>query len=183
MRGFLARGVLPFLAFAAVVAVLMACACGFIEGELALAATMKYAGIEDALKSAFIGFLFVFATGIPVAIALKKLRIRSIAAYLLAGAVCGVLAEHCYFLEMDIWDAWDFTTPRFASVLEASVQNMPAIVAGMATMLPESAIPVGVGLLTCGLYWLAAGRRRMPKAAAGTAGDSGPSAEQLFRTP
>lgn len=178
MREFWARGVLPFLATTAVIVILVVIACAIIEAELALSATMRFADIERTLNAAFVAFLFVFAMGLVPGYVLKKLRIRSFTAYALGGVVCGFLAEHCYFLELDIWDSWDFTVPPFANILSQAMHGLTVSVIGMGQLFPESAIPLGLGLIASALYWLLAGRRAvsLPEAA------PAPAKEQLFRS-
>jgi len=167
----LVRGVLPAVAAGVVLFILVMTACGFVQGELVLAQATKFAALEKALNFAFIGFLFVMATGTAPNMAMKALGVRNAAAYLLNGAVSGVVAERCYFLENDVWDTWDFSTPHFAVILTGAVHDFPAFLSGMARMLPEAAIPVAVGLISAGSYWLLFARRNARRAAAPPAPD------------
>ena len=80
-------------------------------------------------------------------------------AYLLTGSVCGVLAEYCYLFNDEFWFGWDFSAPSFAGVIGSAIQDAPELITGMVPMLPWSAIPVAVGLLGSGLYWMHARQR------------------------
>jgi hypothetical protein len=159
MTRYLLRGVLPALAAAAVVLILLVVACGFVDLGLSIAAATKLDTLGKAVNIAFIAFLFVFATGIVPCIVLKKLQITNLPAYLLTGAVCGVLAEYCYLFNDEFWFGWDFSEPTFVSVLASAIRDMPDLLAGMVPMLPWSAIPVVVGLLGSWLYWMHARQR------------------------
>lgn len=158
----LLRTVLAAFVAAIVLLLLTAAACGIIQGELALAATMKFAELGKALGFAFVAFLFVVATGLLPSLTLKWIGIRNALAYLFAGAVSGLVAERCYFLEMDVWDSWDFSAPQFVPILTEAIRETPSFLAGTVQMLPHSAIPVGVGVLCSAVYWLISARRARP---------------------
>ena len=159
MTRYLLRGVLPALAVTSVVLIFLIAACGFVDLELSIAASMKLGGLGKMTRFAFIAFLFVFATGIVPCIVLERLHIRNLPAYLWTGAVCGVLADYCYLFRDEFWFGWDFSAPSFAGVLGCAIQDFPELVTGLVPMLPWSAIPVAVGLLGSGLYWMCMRRR------------------------
>jgi hypothetical protein len=154
MTRYLLRGVLPALAATGVVLIFLVLACGFVDLGLSIAAWMKLDTLGKVVNIVFVAFLFIFATGIVPCIVLKKLQITNLPAYLLTGSVCGMLAEYCYLFNDEFWFGWDFSAPSFAGVLGSAIQDAPELIAGMVPMLPWSVIPVVIGLLGSGLYWM-----------------------------
>ena len=154
MMRFLRWGVLPVFAAAVVLLVFLLLACGVVQLEMYVAASMTCSFCERYLPYAFIAFLFVFATGIAPCLALKRLGVRHLLAYLPAGAVSGALAEYCYLYDMEVWYNWDFSVPAYETILTDALQHVPMLTANMIGMQPYTAIPLGVGLAGSGLYWL-----------------------------
>jgi hypothetical protein len=154
------KGVLPLLAATLIFVGLLAGACGFIQAELTVASAMKYAELQKAINAVFIVYLFLMATGIVPCAVLKLVRVRNALIYLFCGAVAGLLAEHCYFVENDVWDTWDFSAPQFTVILMQAIHDIPLVATSMVPMLPESAIPVGLGLIGGALFWIFAVRRK-----------------------
>lgn len=156
MTRFLRWVALPALAAGAVLFAFLALVCGFVQLEMYVAAVMKCGLCQSAEPSVFIGFLFVYATGIAPCFALKKLRVRSIFVYLPVGVISGTLAEYCYLYENDVWYTWDFSVRPYLEILANAFGQMPSLFLSMIDMQPFSAIPLAVGLLCSGLYWLIA---------------------------
>ncbi len=161
MIRFLRWGVLPALAAAVILFAFLALACGFVQFEMFIAASMKFGFCAKGMSFAFIAILFVFATGIVPSFVLNRLRVRNAIAYLSAGVLSGLLAEYCYVFENDVWYSWDFTVPPYETVLTSAFQQMPSLFVAMVDMKPYSAIPLAVGLLGSGLYWLLIVRRSL----------------------
>jgi len=159
MFRFLRWGVLPTLVVSLVLIAFLAAACGLVQLEMVVAASMTCAVCEKLQPFVFIGFLFVFATGIVPGFVLKLLKVRSLFVYLTVGAVSGVLAEYCYMFETEVWYTWDFSVPSFTAIATDAVHDVPMLFMAMIGMQPYSAIPLGVGLIGCGLFWLFVARR------------------------
>jgi hypothetical protein len=159
MIRFLRWGVLSALAAAVVFLAFLALACSFVQFEMFVAASMKFGFCEKGLPFVFIGFLFVFATGIVPSFSFKRLGVRNVFAYLSVGVLSGALAEYCYMFENDIWYSWDFAVPPFDAILTEAFREMPSLFVAMTGLLPFSIIPLAVGLLFSGLYWLFIVRR------------------------
>jgi hypothetical protein len=161
MVRFLRWVVLPVLAAAVVLFAFLALACGYVQFEMYIAASMKFGFCEKALPYVFLALLFVFATGIIPGWVFKRLRVRHALAYLTVGVLSGLLAEYCYMFESDIWNSWDFSVPSYEALLTSMFQQMPCLFEAMAGLTPFSLIPLGVGLIGCGLYWLIVARRSL----------------------
>jgi len=153
-------GVLAVLAAIVVLCLLVLGACGIMQGKLALTALPHCERLVRAVNIGFVAYLFVMATGTPADWALKHLRVRSLLVYLAAGAVSAVVAEHCFLVDNAIQDTWNFCVPPFAAILSDALAGFASSLDWMEQTLPESAIPIGVGLVGSALYWLIAVRRR-----------------------
>lgn len=133
--------------------------CWFVRFEMTVAVSLTCGFCEKAQLFVFIGSLFVFATGIIPGFVLKFLRVRNVVAYLTLGVLSGLLAEYCYMFENEVWYSWDFTVSPIGRIITAAIADMPSLFLSMVDMQPYSAIPLAVGLLGSGLFWLIAVRR------------------------
>lgn len=160
MVRFLRWVALPASAAAAILFAFLALACGFVQLEMYVAAVLKCGPCQTAEPAVFMVFLFVFATGIVPCYALKKIGVRNIAVHLSVGVISAVLAEYCYLFENDVWYTWDFSVRPYLEILAGAFQQVPSLFYSMIDMQPFTSIPLGVGILFSGLFWLFAARKR-----------------------
>jgi hypothetical protein len=158
MTGIL-RGVASAVSVAAVFAGCLIVAAAHVEFEL----TYPEYGSPALRNAAFDLLMLVAVSGILPSLVLRKFRIQNIAAYLVAGALSGLLAVYLFVFEFgETFTLFGGTRP--APPFDHLLIKVFSQLSGLVTEAPkELLVELGAavpGALFGGLFWLLAVRRK-----------------------